>query len=86
MNFCGPIAPTELLDYAKSKGWVLLKEAIKDGLYVLSHPAYLRRQLVFPTDATAPDYAEAVTLMMERLVDLEGRPLQSVLHSLLAAA
>ncbi len=38
------IAPTDLRDYAKARGWVLLKEAAKDRLYVMSNPRFERRQ------------------------------------------
>ncbi len=60
MNLNRPIAPTDLRDYAKAKGWGLLKEAAKDRLYVLTNPSFDRRQLVFPMDTTAPDYTEAL--------------------------
>ena len=83
MNPNSLIAPTDLRDYAKAKGWVLLKEAAKDRLYVLSHPSFDRRQLVFPMDTTAPDYLEAVGLVIEKLAAIEGRPPQLVLKSLL---
>lgn len=77
------IAPTDVRDYAKAKGWVLLKEAAKDRLYVMTHPAFEHHQLVFPMDATAPDYLEAVTLVTGKLAAIEGRTPQSVLKSLL---
>lgn len=77
------IPPTDVRDYAKAKGWALLKEAAKDRLYVMTHPAFEHHQLVFPMDATAPDYLQAVTLATEKLVAIEGRSPQSVLKSLL---
>lgn len=83
MNLNTPIAPTDLRDYAKAKGWVLIKEAAKDRLYVLTNPSVSRGQLMFPMDTTAPDYAEAVTLVVEKLAAIECRSPQSVLKSLL---
>ena len=83
MNFSMPIAPTDLRDYAKAQGWVLLKEAAKDRLYVMSHSLFERRQLVFPMDTTAPDYIESVTLIVEKLAALEARTPEAVLKSLL---
>ena len=77
------IAPTNLRDYAKAQGWVLLKEAAKDRLYVMTNPRFARRQLVFPMDTTAPDYVEAVTLVVEKLASMEARPFHAVLKSLL---
>lgn len=83
MKLSTPIAPTDLRDYAKAKGWVLVKEAAKDRLYVLNNPSYVRRQLVFPMDTSAPDYEEAVALTVEKLASIEARPPQSILKSLL---
>ena len=82
-NAAHEIAPTDLRDYAKAKGWVLVKEAAKDRLYVLTNPSFDRRQLVFPMDMTAPDYAEAVMLVVEKLAVLEARSPQAVLKSVL---
>ena len=76
------IPPTYLRDYAKDSGWILIKEAAKDRLYVLTHPRFDRRQLVFPMDTTAPDYSEAVMMVVNKLAALEGRPPQAVFDSL----
>jgi hypothetical protein len=83
MNIDTLIAPTDLRDYAKAQGWVLLKEAAKDRLYVMTNPRFEHRQLVFPMDTTAPDYAEAVALMVDKLAAMEARTPQAVLKSLL---
>jgi hypothetical protein len=73
------LAPTDLRDFAKSQGWHLLQEAVADGLYVLHHPAFERRQLVFPVLTDAPDYADAVALAVRKLAELMGRPEAAVL-------
>lgn len=62
---------------------MLLKEAAKDRLYVMSHSLFERRQLVFPMDTTAPDYIESETLIVEKLAALEARTPEAVLKSLL---
>ncbi len=77
------IPPTDLRDYAKDRGWTLLKEAAKDRLYVMSNPQFERRQLVFPMDMTAPDYSEAVMLVVGKLAAMEGRTAQAVIKNLL---
>lgn len=82
MNLETLIAPTDLRDYAKDQGWVLLKEAARDRLYVMTNPRFERRQLVFPMDTTAPDYTEAVLLVVDKLAAMEGRTPQSVFDSL----
>lgn len=77
-----PIAPTDLRDFAKARGWVLLPEAARDRLYVLTNPRFERRQLVFPMDTNAPDYTEAVGLVVEKLAALERKPLRQIIQSL----
>jgi len=83
MSLYALIAPTDLRDYAKAQGWVLLKEAAKDRLYVMTNPRFERRQLVFPMHTTAPDYAEAVAIVVDKLALMEARTPQAVLKSLL---
>jgi hypothetical protein len=83
MNYETLIPPTHLRDYAKEQGWVLVKEAAKHRLYVMTHSLFERRQLVFPMDTTAPDYMDAVALVVEKLAGIEGRSLQDVFKNLL---
>lgn len=83
MNFDPLIAPTDLRDYAKAQGWMLLKEAAKDRLYVMSHPRFGGRQIVFPMDTSAPDYAEAISLMVEKIAAMEQRTPDAVFKSLM---
>lgn len=83
MNLETLIPPTDLRDYAKDRGWVLFKEAAKDRLYVMSNPHFARRQLVFPMDTTAPDYSEAVMLVIDKLASMENRTPQDVMKNLL---
>ena len=83
MNLETLIPPTDLRDYAKDQGWVLLKEAAKDRIYVMTNPSFERRQLVFPMDTTAPDYSEAVMLIVGKLAAMEGRSAQAVIKNLL---
>lgn len=83
MNLETLIAPTDLRDYAKDQGWTLVKEAAKDRLYVMTNPRFERRQLAFPMDTTAPDYSEAIMLVVDKLSELEGRNQQAILKSLM---
>jgi hypothetical protein len=66
------IAPTDLRDFLKSTGWTLIDEALKDRLYAFRNDAYERRQLVFPMDSAAPDYTEAVAIVLDKLGVLTG--------------
>jgi hypothetical protein len=83
MNLENLIAPTDLRDYAKARGWLLRKDAAKDRLYVMSNPRFEQRQLVFPMDTTAPDFAEAVMLVVDKLATMESRSQEDVIKSLL---
>lgn len=83
MNLEALIPPTDLRDYAKGQGWFLLKEAAKDRLYVMTNPRFNLRQLVFPMDTTAPDYFEAVMLVVDKLATVEGRSPNEIIKSLL---
>lgn len=67
-----PVGPTDLRDFFKSQGWNLFEQAVKDRLFVFSHPSYPRRQLIFPMDLYAPDYEEAVSQAIHKVADLTG--------------
>jgi hypothetical protein len=73
------VAPADIRDYAKSLGWSLLPEAVKDRLFVLTHPELRPRQIVIPMDPSAPDYVEAVQIAIQKLADLHGLSLSHVL-------
>lgn len=83
MNLETLIPPTNLRDYAKNQGWVLVKEAAKDRLCVMTNPRYQGRQLVFPMDTSAPDYSEAVMLVLDKLAAIEGRITSDVFKNVL---
>ncbi|MBS7350677.1 MAG: hypothetical protein KIG95_11090 [Comamonas sp.] len=69
-----PIAATELRDFLKSQGWAMLDMALRDRLFVFSHPAHAKRQLVYPMDHSAPDYAEAVQRVFSKLAEITRTP------------
>jgi hypothetical protein len=79
------IAPTLLRDFLKSQGWQVLQKALADRLFVLSNPAYPRRQLVFPMDLTAPDYMESTDLVIGKLAGLTDVKPQSLLNRIQSA-
>lgn len=57
----------EIRDYAICQGWKLVKEALKDGLFVLNSPADDFTQLIFPKDDSAPEYQEMAAIALNRL-------------------
>jgi hypothetical protein len=76
------IAPTDLRDLAKSLGWQQLQEAIVDSLYVLNNPMFPQRQLVFPLNTDAPDYDDAVEIVLHKIAEIQQKPLAYVISEL----
>lgn len=75
----GNIAPTDLKDYIKSLGWQILPQGIGDGLYVMTNPNYARRQIIFPTNSGAPDYADAIEISLKKLSEIYEIPVQTII-------
>ncbi len=76
------IASADLRDYARTLGWQQQQAAVAEGLYVLSNPLLQKRQLVFPTDADAPDYADAIENTVTKLAEITRQPLQIIIEKL----
>jgi hypothetical protein len=76
------INPTDLRDYAKSLGWKLLPEAIKDKLFVMFNPKYDRRQLTFPLESNSPDYDDAIEIVISKLSEIENKPLSIIISEI----
>ena len=77
------ISPTNIRDYARSRGWIVNPEGFRDRLYVLNNPAYERRQLVFPMDTDVADYEETVASIAEKLAYFEGVTVEHLIGNLL---
>jgi hypothetical protein len=52
------VSPLEIKDFAISHGWDLVKEALKDGLYVLNSPGDDGTQIVLPKNETDKRFDE----------------------------
>jgi hypothetical protein len=76
------LAPTDLRDYFKANGWSILTEALADRLYIFSHSKFPRRQITFPMDLSAPDYAEAVDTAIAKFSEITGRSASHVTTSI----
>lgn len=59
-------SPKILQELLESQGW---RQASSYGsiLYIFDHPSYPGRQMVFPVDATAPDYIESAQSVLQKL-------------------
>lgn len=85
MTLALSVAPTLLRDFLKSQGWHVLQQALADRLFVLSNPAFPRRQLVFPMDLSAPDYAESTDLVIGKLAEMVATNKHSLLNRIQCA-
>jgi hypothetical protein len=61
------VTPLEIRDYAVSYGWVLVKEAIKDGLFALNSPNQDFKQIVFPIESSRQDFNSMAELAISRI-------------------
>jgi len=78
--FQSNLSPVVLCDFLRSLGWELLEAGLYDQLYVMRHPDFPRRQLVFPMDTSAPDYPETVDLIFEKLGEMLNKCPYSLLR------
>jgi|JI10StandDraft_1071094.scaffolds.fasta_scaffold67084_3 hypothetical protein len=76
------ITPSELRDFAKAFGWTLVPEAIQDQLFVLNHPENKKRQIIFPSDANAPGYLDSLSLVLEKLSDIQKMPVPFIISAI----
>lgn len=76
------IEPTDLKDFLKSRGWKLIDEAFKDGLYAFNHEQYKRRQLIFPINDSELDYKDCIETTINKLVDIENTSLRFIMTEL----
>jgi len=60
----------------------MVPEALRERLYVLYHPHFKGRQLMFPMDLAAPDYAESVSLALEKLAEISSVPMEVIFSNL----
>lgn len=63
------VSSIEIRDYAQSMGWELVREALKDGLFVLNSPNNDNTQLIFPKDSDSLEYPEMAYIGLKRLSD-----------------
>ncbi|QYG04811.1 hypothetical protein [Janthinobacterium sp. PAMC25594] len=76
------LGPTDVRDFLKSQGWSVLDDALKDRLYVMSNVHFPRRQLVFPMDQFAPDYADSLKLVVERAAEFSSNSYQQIVSKI----
>ncbi|KAA2241791.1 hypothetical protein F0L74_18160 [Chitinophaga agrisoli] len=72
------VSSIEIRDYAQSLGWQLIREALKDGLFVLNSPNGDNTQLIFSKDSDVPHYPEMALQTLKRLSDYYRKNLTEV--------
>jgi len=82
MNVFQNISSTDIRDYANTQGWQQVVEALADGLFVLNNPHHLRRQLVFPIDSAQPDYSDAVSIVLQKLAEIQQKPISNIVAAI----
>lgn len=68
------VNPIEIRDYASSHGWTLIKEAVKDGLFVLNSPNDDYKQLVFPIDGNSREFDSMAELAINKIAEYVKKP------------
>jgi hypothetical protein len=69
------VTPIEIRDYASSYGWTLVKDAIKEGLFVLNSPNNDFKQLLFPIDPSSSDFNNLAELSISKISEYTQKSL-----------
>jgi hypothetical protein len=75
------ILPSDIRDYAKSRGWIFNQATIKDGFYLGSNSGG-GRQLNFPVNTDAADYFEAIDLTLKKLAEFDTKPVDFIISEI----
>lgn len=67
------VTPLEIRDYAISYGWTLVKEAIKDGLFVLNSPKNDYKQLLFPIEPNTKDFNNLADIAIGKIAEYNNK-------------
>ena len=76
------VSSIEIRDFAQSLGWILIREALQDGLFVLNSPKGDRTQLTFPKDTTAPEYLEMAETSLKRLCEVYRKTFNQLIEEI----
>ena len=76
------VTPLDIRDYAMSLGWNLIREALKDGLFVLNSPKTDFRQLIFPIEYESKDFNSMAELAIEKLAEFNKDSFSQTLENI----
>lgn len=76
------VSSIEIRDYAQSLGWSLVKEALKDGLFVLDSPKQDNTQLVFPKDSADANFQELANNSLKRISEFYRKCISQIVDEI----
>lgn len=76
------VSPLEIKDFAISHGWILVKEALNDGLYVLNSPGDDGTQIVVPKNDNDSKFDELASNSIRWLSQFLSRPRNRVIEEI----
>ena len=76
------VSAVDIKDYAISQKWTIVKDALKDGLYVLNSPYDDYMQLVFPKDKESPFFQEMAYMTLKDLSEIKKCSLQKMVDEI----
>jgi len=76
------VSAIDIRDYAISQKWILVKEALNDGLFVLNSPNNDSMQLVFPKDESASFFEEMAQIALNKLAKIYNFSFQKMIEEI----
>ena len=76
------VSAIDIRDYALSQKWTLVKEALKDGLFVLNSPNDDFMQLVLPKDESSSFFQEMAGIALSKLANLNHTSFQKMVEEI----
>jgi len=76
------VSPLEIKDFAISHGWILVKEALNDGLYVLNSPGDDGTQIVVPKNDNDSKFDELASNSIRWLSQFLSQPKNRVIEEI----
>lgn len=76
------VSPLEIKDFAVSHGWILIREALDDGIYVLNSPGNDNSQILFPKSESDSNFDELASISIQWLSKFLGQPQNRVIEEI----
>ncbi len=76
------VTPLEIRDYALSYGWELVREAVKDGFFVLNSPDRDFKQLVFPIEPNGSEFEAMAQIAVDKIAIFLSKSVQNIIQDI----